>query len=298
MDDHVGQGQGRGPRVGAWRWRLAQLVRFGLIEAWACAFAVGIFIGLAASSVVPLPIPRYDALLVYGVVLTAVFWGLRLETGREVPAILGFHAVGLVFELFKVHMGSWTYPEEAWTKIGGVPLYSGFMYAAVGSYVVRAWKLFDLTLSGYRPLATGVVAALIYVNFLTHHWLPDARLLLAVAMVAVTWGGWVYFTVGPARYRMPLALSFVLIGFFLWVAENISTLLGAWRYPDQVNAWAMVHPSKFGAWALLVTVSFVLVAAWKHPARGPGGPETRPAGPTGRPGGGADGPRSETTALT
>jgi uncharacterized membrane protein YoaT (DUF817 family) len=245
-----------------------QLLRFAWLEARACAFAVGIFAGLAAASLLPLPLPRYDALLLYGVALTAVFWALRLETGREIAAILGFHVVGLVFELFKVHMGSWSYPEDAWTKVGGVPLYSGFMYAAVGSYVVRAWKLLDLDLTGYRPVATGILAAVIYANFLTHHWLPDIRALLAVAMVAVTWGARVRYTVGERRYTMPLALAFVLIGFFLWVAENAATLLGAWQYPDQVDAWAVVHPAKFGAWALLVTVSFVLVATWKLPRGG------------------------------
>ncbi|MFC4561858.1 DUF817 domain-containing protein [Nocardiopsis mangrovi] len=263
---------------------MALLLRFAWLQAWSCAFAAGIFAGLAASAVVPLPLPRYDALLIYGIALTALFWALRLETGREVAAILGFHVVGLAFELFKVRMGSWSYPGDAWTKIGGVPLYSGFMYAAVGSYVVRAWKLLDLRLTGYRPLATGVVAALIYANFLTHHWWPDARVLLAAGMVAATWGAWVHYTVGVERLRMPLALSFVLIGFFLWVAENISTLLGAWTYPDQSVAWAMVHPAKFGAWALLVTVSFVLVAAWKRP-----GERLEPVPPVGGAVPGADG---------
>ncbi|WP_040710096.1 DUF817 domain-containing protein [Nocardiopsis potens] len=249
----------------------AQLLRFALLQVRSCAFAAGILIGLALSSLLPPEIPRYDALLAYGIALTALFWALRLESGREVLAVLGFHVVGLVFELFKVHMGSWAYPEEAWTKIGGVPLYSGFMYAAVGSYVVRAWRLLELEVTGYRAAATAVVAALIYANFLTHHWLPDARVLLAAAMIAVTWGAWVHYTVGAARYRMPLSLSFVLIGFFLWVAENASTLLGAWRYPHQADAWALVHPAKFGAWALLVTVSFVLVASWKpSEAQGPG----------------------------
>ncbi len=244
-------------------WNPAQLLRFAWLETRACAFAIALFVGLALSSVVPLPIPRYDALLLYGVSLTLCFWLLRLETGREVLGVLGFHVVGLAFELFKVQVGSWSYPEPAWTMVAGVPLYSGFMYAAVGSYVARAWRLLDLDLVGYRPVATGALAALIYANFLTHHWLPDMRLLLALAMVVVTWRTWVYFTVGGARYRMPLALSFVLIGFFLWVAENAFTILGAFRYPHQADAWAMVHPAKFGAWALLVTVSFVLVAAWK-----------------------------------
>ncbi|MFC7331068.1 DUF817 domain-containing protein [Marinactinospora rubrisoli] len=250
---------------------LTQLVRFGLLQARACAFAGCLLAGLAVSSVLPLPIPRYDALLLYAVAVTAAFWGLRLETGREVMAILGFHVVGLAFELFKVHMGSWSYPEEAVAKIAGVPLYSGFMYAAVGSYVVRAWTLLELGLTGYRPVATALLAAAVYANFFTHHWLPDLRLPLAAGIVAVTWGAWVRYRVGERWYRMPLAVAFVLIGFFLWVAENAATLLGAWSYPHQEAAWAMVHPAKFGAWALLVTVSFVLVATWRHRAAEPRG---------------------------
>jgi uncharacterized membrane protein YoaT (DUF817 family) len=62
---------------------------------------------------------------------------------------------------------------------------------------------------------------------------------------------------------MPLAVSFALIGFFLWIAENAGTFLDAWNYPDQVDVWRLVHPAKFGAWALLVSMSFVLVASVK-----------------------------------
>ena len=47
-------------------------------------------------------------------------------------------------ELFKVHKGSWSYPEEAYTKFFGVPLYSGFMYASVASYMCQAWHWFNL----------------------------------------------------------------------------------------------------------------------------------------------------------
>ena len=36
-------------------------------------------------------------------------------------------------EVFKTEAGSWTYPEDNLLRIGGVPLFSGFMYAAVGS---------------------------------------------------------------------------------------------------------------------------------------------------------------------
>ncbi|GGM52245.1 hypothetical protein GCM10012275_24010 [Longimycelium tulufanense] len=222
-----------------------------------------LFAGLAASTLVDLPIPRYDALLLYGLLVSLLFWLTGLETTGEIAVIGVFHLIGLAFELVKVHLGSWAYPEPALTKLGGVPLYSGFLYAAVGSYVCWGWRLFDLRVSNYRPLAIGLVSAGIYANFITHHWLPDLRWLLAAALLVVTWGAHVHFTVGGHRYRMPLALSFVLIGFFLWVAENVATYFGAWRYPYQLEVWRLVHPSKFGAWALLVSVSFVLVAGWK-----------------------------------
>ncbi|HEY7593132.1 MAG TPA: DUF817 domain-containing protein [Actinophytocola sp.] len=248
------------------RFLVAQLLRFGWLEARSCAFAVAVFGGLAVSKLVPLPIPRYDALLVYCVLVTAVFRLVGWESTRDVLVIAGFHLVGLAFELVKVPLGSWSYPEDAFTKVLGVPLYSGFLYAAVGSYIVAAWRLFDLRVSGYLAVPTAVVAGAVYVNLITHHWLPDLRWPLAGLLVAVTWGATVHFTVGGVRYRMPLALSFALIGFFLWVAENIATLFGAWRYPHQLEAWRLVDPAKAGAWAMLVSVTFVLVAAFRSRA--------------------------------
>jgi uncharacterized membrane protein YoaT (DUF817 family) len=240
-----------------------QLLRFAWLEARCCAFAIAVFGGLALSKVVPLPIPRYDALLIYCVVVTVVFRLVGWETTWDVLVIGGFHLIGLGFELIKVPLGSWSYPEAAWTKLFGVPLYSGFLYAAVGSYIVAAWRLFDLRVSGYRAVPTAVIAGAIYVNLITHYWLPDLRWPLAGLLVAVTWGTTVHFTVGAHRYRMPLALSFTLIGFFLWLAENIATFFGAWRYPHQLEAWRLVDPAKFGSWAMLISVTFVLVAAFR-----------------------------------
>jgi uncharacterized membrane protein YoaT (DUF817 family) len=215
------------------------------------------------AKVVPLPIPRYDALLVYCLVLTFGFWAVRLETWREVLVILAFHLVGLGLELFKVHVGAWSYPGDASTKLAGVPLFAGFMYASVGSYICQAWRRFDLRVSGYRPLPATLVALAIYANFFTHFWLPDLRWLLAVLLVAVLRGCRVHFTVGRQRHRMPLSVSFLLIGAFLWAAENAATFLDAWKYPNQSSVWQVVHADKLGAWALLVSLSFVLVASIK-----------------------------------
>jgi uncharacterized membrane protein YoaT (DUF817 family) len=240
-----------------------QLLRFAWVEAQCCLFAVLFFAGLALVRLVPLPIDPADALLVWCLGVTLGLWLARWETGREVGVIFGFHLVGLALELFKVRQGSWSYPDTGVATIGGVPLYSGFMYAAVGSYVCQAWRRMHLRITGYRPWATAVVAALIYLNFFTSHVTVDVRIVLAAALLVVTRRTWVHFTVGRHRHAMPLALSFVLIGFFLWAAENGATFLRAWQYPSQESVWTLVHAAKLGSWSLLVVVSIVLVAAVK-----------------------------------
>src|SRR3712207_3675567 len=177
--------------------------------------------------------------------------------------IFGFHLVGLALELYKVRQGSWSYPDTGLATIGGVPLYSGFMYAAVGSYVCQAWRRLHLRITGYRARSTALVAALIYLNFFTSHVTEDVRLVLALALLYVTRRSWVHFTVGRSRYAMPLALSFGLIGFFLWAAAHAAAFLRAWQYPSQEAVWTLVHAAKLGSWSLLVVVSIVLVAAVK-----------------------------------
>ncbi|QOV40713.1 DUF817 domain-containing protein [Streptomyces ferrugineus] len=264
---------------------LRQLLEFAWLQTRSCAFAIALMSGVAASTLLPgLPVARYDLLVVYGVLLTGLFWLRGWENARDVAVIAVCHVIGLAFELVKVSLGSWSYPEPAVLKFAGVPLYGGFLYAAVGSYVCRAWHLFDLKLVRYRPRATAAVAAAVYVNFFSHHWLPDVRWLLAAALLVVTAGTWAHFTVRGVRRRMPLALSFVLIGFFLWIAENLATYVGAWRYPYQLDGWQPVGLEKFGAWSLLISVTVVLVAVTRS-YHGPGstGTSTR-AGRRRRPG--------------
>ena len=53
------------PGLGRVWFATAQLVRFAWLEAQCCLFAGALFVGLALSRAVPLPVPRYDALLGY-----------------------------------------------------------------------------------------------------------------------------------------------------------------------------------------------------------------------------------------
>ena len=114
--------------------------------------------------------------------------------------------------------------------------------------------------SRYRPLFQWC-----YVNFFTNHFLSDIRFILIPLVFILYSKTRVYFTVVEGKRRwMPLSLSFLLIAFFIWIAENISTFYGAWQYPDQVHVWTVVSTNKITSWFLLVIISFILVAYLKH----------------------------------
>lgn len=245
---------------------------FGFKQARACAFAVCFFSLLFLSRHLPLfGLYRYDFLCLAAIAVQALFLWTGLETWREALVLCLFHALGLGLELFKTHpaIGSWAYPEDGVLKLGWVPLYSGFMYAAVASYMCQAWPLLALRLERYPSYRFTIpLAVLIYANFFTHHWLPDVRWLLIAAVLLVFRRTRVYYHPGASPRMMPLALSFVLIGFFVWIAENVSTYLGAWVYPSQRAGWNLVSAHIFSSWSLLVIVSFIIVAELKHVREG------------------------------
>jgi uncharacterized membrane protein YoaT (DUF817 family) len=247
---------------------ISEFLMFGIKEARACIFAGSFFVILAASKYVPLyGLPRYDFLLIAAVLLQIGLLATKLETIDELKTICLFHVIGLCLEIFKTHpaIGSWSYPELAYSKIFGAPLYSGFMHAAVASYVVQAWRLFDLKLENYPSYAFSLpIAALVYLNFFTHHFIGDYRWWLCIGLILVFRKTTVYFTPYKHQLKMPLLLSFLLIGFFIWLAENIATFFGAWVYPNQSSIWQLVHLGKISSWALLVVITVIIVADLKH----------------------------------
>lgn len=245
-------------------WR--KLWVFGWKEALCCIFPVIIFASLAITKVIHVPyVPRYDLILMICIVAQVAMVLFSLETIDELKVICLFHIIGLALELYKVHMGSWSYPEPGWSKIYGVPLYSGFMYASVASYICQAWRRMDLQITGWPgPVLPWLISGAIYLNFFTHHYIGDYRWVLIVLLCLIFYKTQIYFKIEELSLRLPLVVSFLLVGFFIWVAENISTLLGAWRYPDQEHAWQMVHLGKISSWFLLVVISLIIVAQLKH----------------------------------
>ncbi len=249
---------------------LRQLLYFGYQQAMSCIFPVAIFLTLALSKLITLPIlHRYDLILLICLFIQYLMYRSGLETKDELKVIAVFHLIGLGLEIYKVNIGSWSYPEQAWTKIFGVPLYSGFMYASVASYMCQAWRRLHLQLHGWpAAMWTVSLSALIYLNFFTNHYIYDMRWILMALLVVLFFRTYVHYSLEGSTYKMPLVLSFVLIGFFIWIAENIATFFGAWQYPNQREAWTVVHVSKISSWFLLVVISFIIVAQLKHVKNG------------------------------
>jgi uncharacterized membrane protein YoaT (DUF817 family) len=255
-------------------WRLAvyEFLLFGFKQGWACLFG-GLLLALLLGTHLfysdDAPLHRYDFLTIAAVAIQAGMLAFRLETWREARVILIFHIVGTVMELFKTAAGSWTYPEASVLHIGAVPLFSGFMYAAVGSYIARVWRIFDFRFIGYPPVwMTWALAAAIYVNFFTHHYTIDIRWGLFAATAAIFWRTRVHFRNWRVHRWMPLLVGFGLVALFIWFAENIATFANAWNYPGQEQQWRMVSIAKYGSWYLLMLISFVLVTL-VQPVRAP-----------------------------
>lgn len=242
--------------------RSAIFVLLALKILWASLFGILILIGIIVTKLIwthEFPIYRYDALVLWAVGLQVAFLLFKLETWDEAKVILLFHITGTLMEYFKVNAGSWSYPEPGYLKILNVPLFTGFMYASVGSFIARSIRLFDMQFFEYpRFVLTVILAVAIYVNFFAHHFLPDIRLVLFAATLVLFFRTKIKFTLYDNVLSAPMLVGVVLSALFLWIAENVGTRTGTWEYPGQ-GLFELVSLSKMGSWYLLIFVSFVTV---------------------------------------
>ena len=244
--------------------------RFGIKQAQAALFG-GLLLFLIILTQFWYPFDslyRYDFLFLAAIGIQALLLLFRLETWREAGVIILFHAVATVMEIFKTSeaIGSWHYPEPALFQVFGVPLFAGFMYSAVGSYIARIWRLFDFRFSVYpQTWLAALLALLVYANFFTHHFIFDFRWVIFALSLWLFGRTWIYFRPGDTHWRMPLVVGFFLVAFFIWIAENVATFGNVWLYPTQQNAWHLVSVQKILAWYLLMLISFVLVSLVNRP---------------------------------
>lgn len=248
---------------------LEEFVLFGLKQAWACVFGAALLAGIIITKFCypDIGLHRYDFLFLYAVTIQLLLVFFRLESLREVGVILVFHVLATGMELFKTHgsIGSWSYPGEAVIRLGNVPLFAGFMYSAVGSYLARVWRGFEFKLTHFPPLwLAALLAVLSYTNFISHHYIVDIRWILIAVILWAYRKTWVHFRPDHIHRRMPLLLGFVLVSFFIWIAENLGTFAKAWVYPHQTDGWQLIGTEKWTAWFLLMQLSFVLIYALRR----------------------------------
>lgn len=241
-----------------WRFFVANLR-----ASWFGAFLLTVFL---ITEVVHVPgMSRYDAIFLAAVAFQACALLFRFERPREFGVILLFHVLATGMELFKTDpaIGSWTYPGIAGATFAlrTVPLFTGFLYSAIGSYISRAFVFLRLSYERFPAYAhLWILAGLIYVNFFTHHFLPDIRYVLFAYVFVIFWKTRVRFRVYRKERRMPFLLTVLLTSFFVWVAENVGTVTRIWMYPNQIQEWHLVSAGKIGSWFLLLILSFALVS--------------------------------------
>lgn len=252
-----------------WTAFVYEFLRFGVKQGWACLFGgIAIALMMATYHFYPAsaPLARYDFLFVCMIAVQIILLGTRLETLDEAKIIVIYHVVGTVMEIFKTSVGSWIYPEPSFFRIASVPLFTGFMYSCIGSYLCRVWRLFDFCFERHPPRwALVALSIAIYANFFAHHFMPDLRIVLFAAAALLFARTTIYFKVWEEYRSMPLLLGLGLVTLFIWFAENIGTFTRTWLYPSQSHGWAMVSPAKFGSWFLLLIISYTLVSLINKP---------------------------------
>jgi len=248
------------------RTAFVELFYFFIINARASAFGAFLLVLLFVTHFVEMPlISRYDFIFLSAIVYQVVALVFKFEKLKEFFVIFLFHITATVMELFKTHsaIGSWSYPEvsDAFFVLATVPLFTGFLYSAVGSYISRATLLMKLSYENFPAyLHLWTLSMLIYVNFFAHHFVYDVRYFILVYILFIFYKTKIYFTVYQKRRHMPFLMAGVFTAFFIWIAENAGTFTKVWLYPTQSSAWHIVSFEKIGSWFLLLILSFALVS--------------------------------------
>jgi len=248
------------------RTALKELWYFFIASLRASHFGVFMLAIFMLTEFVSIPfISRYDFIFLSAVIFQIWVLVFRSERPREFFVIILFHILATGMELFKTHpaIGSWTYPYvgSAIFAFYSVPLFTGFLYSSVGSYISRAFVFLKLSYEHFPAYYhLWILATLIYLNFFTHHFFYDIRYFLFVYVFVLFFKTKVHFQVYTKERTMPFLLTVFFTALFVWIAENIGTFTHIWLYPNQIEYWHLVSFNKTGSWFLLLILSFALVS--------------------------------------
>ena len=200
-----------------------------------------------------------------GLLLIGLVFALGVNRWEDALPMGLVFLLGIGLELQKTRLGAWDYAEGGVLMLGAKPLFVGFMYAAVASYVIRSLRLKELTvvLLPHWSVALGF-SAVIYGAFFVNLPIWFRPILLVVAVFAFQRAR----VIAPSGSWLPVPVALGLAALLLWVAENVGTFTGTWTYRGQ-SPGELVTFSKIGAWFLLLNVVFWVVtyttrnASWR-----------------------------------
>ncbi|MDF9867306.1 uncharacterized membrane protein YoaT (DUF817 family) [Bacilli bacterium PM5-3] len=236
---------------------------FFIKELKAITFAILVVIGFVFT--LPLETHRYDVLLVYVIIVQFFLYKIGFESKKDILIIFIFHIIGLTMEIIEVSINqSWAYLNPGFFTIFNVPIFTGFMYACVGSYISKTLDILDISLSFFpERINVIILSILIYLNFIFNNYIYDLRIVLFIIIFILYYKSVLTFRLKNKDFKLPLILTFFLAAFFIWIAENIATYLKIWTYPDAIDVWQMVSLHKISSWALLVAVSGSIIFMFK-----------------------------------
>ncbi|MDQ5957427.1 MAG: hypothetical protein QG614_402 [Patescibacteria group bacterium] len=208
----------------------------------------------------PSNILRYDLLFLIAIITQIVFLYFKIETIKEVLIILVFHIFAMLMEIYKVSIGSWVYPNQAIFSIASVPLFTGFMYSAIGSYIFRAWKINKFRFINLPSNTSLLLLGLgIYINFFTNHYIYDFRYVILAIAILLFWKTKLYVEITDKIVQINPLVANALSAFVIWLSEQAGTLFRIWSYPNQILSWQPVSFDKYTSWYMLMIFSFIII---------------------------------------
>ena len=190
---------------------IKQLLHFTYEQALSCLFPVVIFLTLALSKIVSIPgLYRYDFILIACLLMQWIMYKTGLETKDELKVITVFHLIGLLLEIYKVHFGSWSYPEEAYSKILSSTLQRLYVRKCRKLHMPSVEKVAFKNASLAESYFCRAVRSYDLLQFFTHHFTYDFRWILTLLLFIVFSRTFVQFSLQGVTYTMPLVLSFSL----------------------------------------------------------------------------------------
>ncbi len=231
---------------------------FAVTQAWAGLFGLLLLGAVWVTQSVTLPwFGRYDWLLIFAVMIQAIMLLARLQKPTELLIVAVFYLLGLGIEVFQTSSAvqAWAYPDSGSLVLGNAPLFAGFLYAAIGSYIFRLWRITRMEFTNYpRQRYAALLALAIYINFFTAHVLYDVSYLLLLAALILFWRTRASYVNNGKKRHMPFLLPVLIAPLLILLAEKFAAFAQLWVYTEEPNSL-----SKILTWLLLLLFSCIIV---------------------------------------